>query len=175
MVEKQLDLLTKRLKSIDTFRLFSEAEIKAHLLPACIVKQFKAGDAIIKEGAIGSHAFFIISGHVKAVKRGVSLFQMQRRGDVFGEEAVIDGSPAPAAVIAVKDTTCLALAARLVGSLKDDSLGKFHSILYRVFAEKLAERLRESDVIIAKLKEEILRLRKAGGAAAAPGPPGGRE
>lgn len=89
----------------------------------------------------------------------MTVFQVQRRGGIFREEAAIDGAPAPSTIIAVKDTTCLVMASGFFESLKGDVQEKLYRLLYRAFCEKLVERLQESNVLILKLKEENFRLK----------------
>ena len=53
---EQLALLAKGLKTIDTFRIFSEEEIRTHLLPTCTVKSFKPVRSLSKDWPISSSA-----------------------------------------------------------------------------------------------------------------------
>lgn len=62
-------------------------------------------------------------------------------------------------IIAVKATTCLAMAPGFFESLKGEVQEKLHRLLYRAFCEKLVERLQESNVLVLKLKEENFRLK----------------
>ena len=50
---EQLAQLAKGLKTIDTFKLFTEEEIRTNLLPVCTVKSFRPGETIVKEGQKG--------------------------------------------------------------------------------------------------------------------------
>ncbi|MDR3640261.1 MAG: cyclic nucleotide-binding domain-containing protein [Humidesulfovibrio sp.] len=156
-VKDPMALLAQGLKKLDTFRLFSEEEIQSMFLPTCTVKSFKAGERIVREGE-KSQVYFMVSGHVKSVKHGVMVSQMHRRGDVFGEEAVIDDAVTPETIIAVKDTTCLIMASKFPEVIANDALIKFYGIIYRVFAEKLVGQLQDAHTTILKLKEDYAHL-----------------
>ncbi|MCC6336420.1 MAG: protein kinase [Myxococcales bacterium] len=70
--------------------------------------QFAPGDAIVREGETGSAAYVILEGHCQA-SRVVAGKQQQLRllgpGEMFGETAVLTGSPRTATVTALMETT----------------------------------------------------------------------
>ena len=71
-------------------------------------KVFKAGEAIIREGETGDAAYVILDGHCQANRAVGGKTQMLRLlgpGEMFGETAVLTGSPRSATVIALMDTT----------------------------------------------------------------------
>lgn len=158
-VESRYQGLIKHLKRIDTFRHFSDDDLAHQFLPMSKVLTFQAGDVVLKEGDLDNWVYFLISGQLKVVKRGVVLSQFGRQGDVFGEVSAIDGTPRSATVMAVKQSTCLALDLGKVDKLDAEVRNAFTSILYRVFAIKLAERLRDSGNKIVQLEENLARLR----------------
>jgi len=152
-------IITK-LKSISTFSSFSEEVLKEQFLPLCKIISFDSGSFLLREGEIDPMIFFLIAGHVRVVKKSEYLFELKRSGDIFGEMTAIDGSPRSASVIAVKPTTCLILDSSMIDKLEEGSREKFQSLLYRVFAEKLAERLRNANTHIMRLRDENERLKK---------------
>ena len=72
---------------------------------------------------------------------------------------VIDGSARSASVYAIDETVCLAIDASYIDRLSGNGKLAFCYILFRVFAECLANRLRLTDEELIKAKEEITRLR----------------
>jgi serine/threonine-protein kinase len=69
---------------------------------------FKAGEAIVREGETGDAAYVIIDGHCQANREVAGRTQMLRLlgpGEMFGETAVLTGSPRSATVTALMDTT----------------------------------------------------------------------
>ena len=72
---------------------------------------FKAGDAILSEGAEGKTAYLIVSGSVEvSVGRGsmAKVLATIGAGEVFGEMCLIEPGPRSATVKAVTDTECIA-------------------------------------------------------------------
>ncbi len=157
--ENRYQGLIKHLKRIDTFRHFSDDDLAHQFLPVSKVLTFQAGDVVLKEGDLDNWVYFLISGQLKVVKRGVVLSQFSRQGDVFGEVSAVDGTPRSATIMAVKQSTCLTLDLGKVEKFDAAVRDAFTSILYRVFATKLAERLRESGNKIVQLEEALARLR----------------
>lgn len=73
---------------------------------------FKAGDTIIREGAEGDTAFFIVTGSVEvSVGQGAAARAVGRldTGEVFGEMCLIDPGPRSATITAATDVECLAV------------------------------------------------------------------
>ncbi len=69
---------------------------------------FQAGDAIVREGDTGDAAYVILDGHCQATRVVAGKTQMLRLlgpGEMFGETAVLTGSPRSATVTALLDTT----------------------------------------------------------------------
>lgn len=69
---------------------------------------FHAGEAIVREGETGDAAYVILDGHCQATRTAAGKTQMLRLlgpGEMFGETAVLTGSPRSATVTALLDTT----------------------------------------------------------------------
>ncbi|MDY7002069.1 MAG: cyclic nucleotide-binding domain-containing protein [Thermodesulfobacteriota bacterium] len=161
-----IDLLVKRLNQIPHLSVFSDEELKERFLPMSKVRVFKPGDIISKEGIVDPWIYFIISGQVKIMKHGKTISVLKRCGEVFGEMSVIEEAEASCTVIALTDTTCLAMDSSLLEKLDKEERDSFLVILYRIFSEILTERLRLANSEVMKLREENEQLRKALGAAA---------
>jgi CRP/FNR family transcriptional regulator len=70
---------------------------------------FTDGHVIARQGEVGTGFFMIASGGARVVRDGQTIATLGP-GDFFGELSVLDGRPRVAQVIAVGQTTCLALA-----------------------------------------------------------------
>jgi CRP-like cAMP-binding protein len=158
--QESIRKIVAKLKAIDTFSLFSDQDLEEHFLPLCKVAVYQPGDSVIREGDVDTLIFFLIQGQVKVLKQNEEVFQLKRTGDVFGEVTAIDGSPRSASVVAVKPTTCLAMDSSRFKNISPEAREKFLATLHRVFAQKLAERLRSANAHIARLKDENERLRR---------------
>jgi eukaryotic-like serine/threonine-protein kinase len=71
-------------------------------------RHYKAGDAIVREGEVGDCAYIILDGHCQAnrvVAGKTEMLRLLGAGEMFGEAAVLTGSPRLATVTALVDTT----------------------------------------------------------------------
>ena len=148
----------EKLKKIPSFEDFSEKDLKG-ILEMSKLRQYEPGEVILKEGGYDSWIFFLISGKIKVVKNDESLSILKRTGDVFGEMGIIDASPRSASIYAVDKTVCLATDASYIDRLSGNDKFVFSSILYRVFSQILADRLRMTSEELIKAKEEIEKLK----------------
>lgn len=78
-----------------------------------VLRHFKDGEVIVREGEPGYEMFLIISGEVKIVKEkeGVeTVLAFLKPGEIFGEMAVVEeGKPRSATAKAHGETTVLAM------------------------------------------------------------------
>ena len=151
----------EKLGEIPTLATFSEQELKG-LLELSRIRKYEPGELILEEGFFDAWIYFLISGKVKIVKQGEDVSMLKRVGDIFGEMSIIDGSPRSASVYAVDKTVCLATDASYIDRLSDNDRIAFCYILYRIFSEILADRLRLTTEELIKEKEENKKLRSAG-------------
>jgi CRP-like cAMP-binding protein len=77
---------------------------------------FKAGDSIVREGAMGVGFYLILDGKAE-VRKGGRVLATLGRGQFFGEMSLIDELPRSADVIAVSPTKCWALTSWAFASL----------------------------------------------------------
>ena len=139
------------LKKIPIFAPFTQEDLQT-LLNMSKLRAYESGEAIIQEGNIDSWVYFLIYGKVKIVKKGKELTILKRKGDVFGEMRFINQSPRSASAYADGDTACIAVDTEYVEKLTEDDKLAFGYIMYRVFAEILADRLRS-------LTKEMIEIR----------------
>ena len=151
----------EKLREIPTLSTFSEDELKG-LLELSRIRKYEPGELILEEGFFDAWIYFLVSGKVKIVKHGEDVSILKRVGDIFGEMSIIDGSPRSASVYAADKTVCLATDASYIDRLSDNDRVAFCYILYRIFSEILADRLRLTTEELIKEKEENKKLRSAG-------------
>lgn len=155
---KDSEKFIRKLRQIPTLTPFDEKSLKG-LLALSKIKQYEPGEYIIEEGSYDYWIYFLVTGKVQVSKKGKDLSVLNRTGDIFGEMGVIDGSVRSASVRAMEKTACLATDASYIDRLSgQDKLG-FCYILFRVFSEILANRLRTTSEELVKTKEELARLR----------------
>jgi len=135
------DKLLKSLKKIPSLEQFKENELRT-LLQKSKIRKYRKGERIIKEGSTGAWIYILVYGKVDIIKHGRIITSTDRQGELIGEIGAIDGAARSASVMATEDTVCLATDTRQIQRMTGDDRLAFGYILYRVFAETLAERLR---------------------------------
>ncbi len=155
---KESEELIQKLRGIPALRSFDEKDLKG-VLSLSKIRKYEPAELIIEEGQHDNWVYFLVSGKVSIVKDNKELSVLDGRGDVFGEMGVIDGSARSASVYAVDEAVCLATDASYVDRLSGNDRLAFCSILYHVFAEILASRLRLTSDELIKAREEIAQLK----------------
>lgn len=120
---------------------------------------YETDEIITKEGFFDSWIYVLVFGEVKVTKGSSELAKFSESGDTFGELAVLDGEARSATVTATTRTKCLAIDASFMDSMPTEEQSAFYSIFYRVLAEILSKRLRDTDRELANAKEEIKQLK----------------
>lgn len=139
------------IRQIPVFEPFSENELK-HLLDMSKIRKYKPKEMIITEGDTDDWIYFLIYGKVKITKFDKDVIELSQRGDVFGEMSFIDNSVRSASAFAIDNAVCLALDTSYVEKLSGHEKLSFCYVLYRLFAEILAERLRVTTLALADAK-----------------------
>ncbi|MCH2108927.1 MAG: serine/threonine-protein kinase [Polyangiaceae bacterium] len=111
---------------------------------------FQPSELIIREGAVGTEAYMIVSGRVRAFRRvesGEETLAEMAPGDVFGEMALLLEEPRAASVEAIEPTTVLVLDKKTM----EDGLGTdgWTGALVRALAGRfrnLEQKVRESGI-----------------------------
>ena len=147
----------QKLISIPIFKDF-ETRLLGSLLKLSRIREYKDGERIIREGDLDQWLYFLLSGQVRIMKGEKQLQTLKRRGDVFGEMGMLGGLDRSASVFAVGATTCMTTDAARVKDVAGTDRVSFGYILYRVFAEIVTERLRNTSADLAKAQETIARL-----------------
>ena len=151
------DEIIQKLRAITPLKQIRDEDIKGLLSSSKMIK-YDPNEVIITEGEYGSWIYFLIKGEVGIQKEGETINTLKRCGDLFGEMCIIDNSPRSASIIAITNTICLAIDTLYAQKLRGNEKNAFNSILYRIFSEILAERLRKMDEELIKVKNMNYRL-----------------
>lgn len=136
-------------QDLETFLRFSE------------IRSYQENEVIIEENGLDDQVFYLISGKAKVMKNGRELVILRRTGDVFGEIGVVTGIARSASVCAAGPTTCLIIRTNQIDSLDEKSRLTFKYLLYRGFAEILANRLKITTEELVAAQTALSRLQKA--------------
>ena len=148
------DGIMERLRNVPAFDSLPESHLKA-IMRAASIRRYEKDEAIIKEGEFDNRVFFLIFGQLTITACGNKVGKLQRLGDVFGEMGIIDGSPRSATITAERSSLVICLDDTALGSLGEASKIFTQAVMYRVFAEVLAVRLRDANAKIAELQSII--------------------
>lgn len=95
------------LRKIPFFADLSEAE-RAKVGGGLLLRNFRRNDLILHQEETSRYLYLICSGKVKVVQISPEgeeqILAIHRKGDFFGEMALLDGRTAPATVIALEET-----------------------------------------------------------------------
>ena len=154
------EFLVEKLHKLPFLGSIKDNHIKK-ILELSKIRQYENNEVITPEGTFDKWVYILLSGEVNVVKDEKTIATLSEIGETFGEIAVIDGKARSASVQACGNTVCLAIDA----SFMDDTAEPieqvlFVSILYRLFAEVIAQRLRKSNEEIIRLQSEVERLTK---------------
>lgn len=150
--------LIGKLKQMPTLELFDEKALEG-ALQLSKIREYEPDELILEEGSYDNRIFFLVSGKVKINKNGKQLTVLKRAGDVFGEMGVIDGSARSASAHAVDAAVCLVTDISYIDRLTGNDKVAFGYILYRIFAESLANRLRLTNEELIKANQELFKLK----------------
>ncbi len=156
-LKEDTDIL-KRLKRIPSLKFFNEENLN-ELMNLSKIRKYAPGEIIIKEDSYDKWIYFLLDGKVRVVKSGKEIRIFYHSGDIFGEMGIIDGLARSASVYAVDETLCLATDLSYIDRLSDNNKIVMAYILYKVFAEFLANRLRLTSEELVRAKEKIERLK----------------
>jgi CRP-like cAMP-binding protein len=111
MDKRELNQLVKErivlLRKAPLFSRVNDKGLKA-IARSAVVQEIDAGTKIVSEGKTGVGFYLILEGSVRVV-RGEEELAVLKKGDFFGEMALLDSEPRSADVIANEDTRCLVL------------------------------------------------------------------
>ncbi|VTR68441.1 putative transcriptional regulator, Crp/Fnr family [Desulfosarcina cetonica] len=131
------------IRKLEIFEPFQEDELR-NLLTMSKIRRYTGGEVIFKQNSADTWLYFLIYGKVRLVKDNKPVATFQQRGEVFGEMGAIACAPRSASAVAVGDTVCLATDIYYIEQLSGADKMAFGYVIYRVFTNVLADRLRRT-------------------------------
>lgn len=148
------ETIIESLKSIDVLEPFEDSELHK-LLEMSKIRKYKAGERIVQEGRVDTWLYFLMFGRIQISKKGKQITILDRKGEIFGEMGALESSPRSASAHAVTDTVCLATDMFYIEKLTGNDKLAFGYVLYRLLAEILSRRLRQTTDELLKAKGKI--------------------
>lgn len=157
---KSKESILDRLRTVPFLKSFNKQNLDK-LLAASKIRNYQADEIIIPEGAYDKWVYVLLSGAVNIFKQGERIATLDHSGDIFGELAMIDNvNSRSASVYARTKTYCLAIDVSTLDAMSPEERCGIYTVVYRIFSELLAERLRRTSKELAELKAEVMQLRK---------------
>jgi CRP-like cAMP-binding protein len=103
--------------------------------------------------------YILYHGQVRVVKKNKVVAVLRRCGDLFGEMGSLGGTGRTASVFADQDSACLTVDAAHFEQLTGKDKMAFGFLLYRLLAEVLSDRLKQTTERLTQAGDEILRLK----------------
>ena len=135
-----------------------EAELLAPLLGLARLRSYDKGDVVMAEGDTDQLVYFLISGRCSVVVEGLEVGVIERMGDVFGEMGMVDQKPRSATITAETTVLCLALDGTFLERLEGMDKLAAQALFYRIFSEMLAARIRDANVKLLALEDDLKTL-----------------
>ncbi len=152
-LEKNASML-ESLMNIDVLEPFEDQELY-RLLEMSKIRKYKAGECIVEEGRSDTWLYFLMFGRVTISKDGKEVTVLNRKGEIFGEMGALDSSRRSASAHAATDTVCLATDMFYIEKLTGNDKIAFGYVLYRLLAEILSRRLRQTTAALIQAKGRI--------------------
>lgn len=146
--------MLENLRNIDVLEPFEDQELQ-NLLEMSKVRKYRAGEVIVEEGRMDTWLYFLMFGRVRISKKGKEVVVLSRKGEVFGEMGAMDSSRRSASAHAVTDTVCLATDMFYIEKLSGSAKVAFGYVLYRLLAEILSRRLRQTTEALIQAKSKL--------------------
>jgi CRP/FNR family transcriptional regulator, cyclic AMP receptor protein len=131
------------LDSVPLFKGLEKAYLKA-LASSSKEMSFRPGDTIVKEGGAGLGFYLLIDGEATVRRKGKTVARL-RKGNFFGEMALLDNQPRSADVIAETPTRCLVVLRWNFWSLLAKNKRMVRGVL-----EEMARRLRATNAALTE-------------------------
>jgi CRP-like cAMP-binding protein len=152
------DDIMERLHNVPAFDALPDSLIR-QAMRAASIRRYEAGETIIRQGECDNRVFFLIFGTLEIAVGANVVGTLQRLGDIFGEMGIIDGSPRSASIRAAKTALVVAMDDTAIENMGDKGKIFIQAVMYRVFAEVLAVRLRTANAELTELHAELKALR----------------
>jgi CRP-like cAMP-binding protein len=158
MVQEELELL----KEIDIFKYLGTRDLHQFLsLLDLNVRTYSAGDVILEKDTTGEDFYVIQEGEVGIYFQDPAKKQEPNvrlgKGEFFGDLAAFYGFPRTAYVVAESQTEVLELDGNKIRALMDIHKSNIGYQVQKALDEKLAKRLRETNVKVEELERKLLQ------------------
>ncbi len=111
------------------------------MIPLAELGHYPPNTEIVKEGEVNNRLYFLNRGIVGIYSQGERIFQLQRKGDIFGEMSVISSKPSMETVIAESHVHIFSIVTKDISQYTTIDPSTLDNTFYRIFAMILTEKL----------------------------------
>ena len=145
------------LRDSPLFRSLEGAEIN-RLVELSEIQEYSPGETVVVEGSMGDAIFLLYDGELSVHTldtggRDITLAQVNSQGAFFGEVALADPGPRSATVRADGESVLLMLSLEALEAFFCE-FADAQVVILRNIARVLAQRLRESNVLVASIASD---------------------
>jgi len=155
--------LAEKLQRLPFLGSVSEKYIQ-DILRLSKIRKFDDGETITEEKSYDNWVYILFFGAVKIEKDGKEIARLNEVGNTFGELSAIDGKARSASVEAIGPTVCLAIDTSFMNETAEPlEQALFVSVLYKLFAEVIAQHLRSTNEELVRVRSELEMLKRGKG------------
>ncbi len=115
------------------------------------INKYDQGELIIKQGEQDSYLYVLIEGSILITHNDKAIRKLNRVGEIVGEMSLISHEPRSASVVADSGAVLMCIDAAGINNGKNAK----RSILYYIFCQILARRLKVVNQELSGLKERL--------------------
>jgi CRP-like cAMP-binding protein len=113
---------------------------------------------ILQQGQKNEYLYFLVSGQVGVYVDGGRVSKMQRAGDLLGEMSVISNREVGATILSETPVTVLRVDSREILQIEGPERDYYRSMLYRIYATVLSEKLNVTNQKAKHFEQMTLQL-----------------
>ena len=156
-LNENLEELTNLFKAFPILQGFPEHLVTELALAAEMIS-LPPNSQILRQGQMNEHLYFLIDGQVGVYVDGGRVSRLQRKGDLLGEMSVISRKAVGATLLSESAVTLVRVDSNVFLNMQGQERDFFLSILYRIYATVLAEKLTTTNQKAKHFEELTVRL-----------------
>lgn len=143
--------ISQIIKSLPFFDHFSPEDL-IFLTKFLELKNYPPGGLIVNENQINTTLYFLLKGSVEIVVHGKPINLISKFGAVFGEMSLSGSKASFAKILSHENSTFLIFNFLAIHELPVEKRDYLEKLVYKSFAEVLALRLNDANLLIQSLK-----------------------
>lgn len=136
-------------------------ELLAQLAEVAVYRVVGRGDHLLTQGQLNSNLYILLEGRLSVLVDGARVATLEKAGDLIGEMSVISHRPCSATILADTDVELYLLRADELKNKRGPHEDKIQLLLYRIYAQVLADKLELTNQKAKRIEEMNTRLEAA--------------